>query len=201
MPGARGLASMEDMDRPSPDVSGRPPRSRLEVGILALSPFLVLAALVWDGSRTLLPYHHQVIIEREARSQGVDPLLVAAVIRVESGFEEDATSPAGARGLMQLMPQTARWLAWRAGDPDPTARLDEPEVNIHLGVSYLRYLDKQFAGDLPRVLAAYNAGQGSAARWSNLEEAYPETRSYVRRVLWARKAYGWRYDWRFGAGS
>ncbi|MEB3299682.1 MAG: lytic transglycosylase domain-containing protein [Candidatus Sericytochromatia bacterium] len=157
----------------------------------------------WAAGLRVFPYAHRGLIEREASRQGLDPLLVAAVIRIESGFDPRAVSSAGACGLMQLMPDTARWMAGKAGEPDPTGHLEDPAVNVRLGTAYLRYLHGPFRGDRRRVLAAYNAGAANVMRWSTLDEAFPETRTYVWRAEWAYRAYrvlyggsdGWRRAW------
>lgn len=175
----------------------RPRRRRApSTGSVLLLVALLLvggAGGAWAGGRWFFPYAHRDLIEREAARNDLDPLLVAAVIRVESGFDSRARSSAGACGLMQLMPDTARWVAGRTGAPDPSGHLYEPAVNVRLGVAYLRYLHGPFAGDRRRVLAAYNAGASKVARWTALEEAYPETRTYVWRAEWAYRAYRWLY--------
>lgn len=113
-------------------------------------------------------------IERAGRVHGVDPALIAAIIRVESDFCPEAVSAKGAQGLMQLMPATATRFA--AGDPF------DPRDNIDAGVRYLAYLLRLFNGDLPLVLAAYNAGEHKVLQHGGVPP-YPETRAYVRRVL------------------
>jgi soluble lytic murein transglycosylase-like protein len=118
---------------------------------------------------------YAALIEAEATRQGVDPELVHAVIRAESSYRPRAESPAGARGLMQLMPATAR----RFGVTDRWS----PAENIRGGIAYLKFLIKHFDGDLSLVLAAYNAGEGAVAKFGNQIPPYRETRQYVRRVL------------------
>lgn len=157
--------------------------------VLAVLTLSGAAMATWVGGLWLFPYAHRDLIEREAARQDLDPLFVAAVIRVESGFDPRAHSSAGACGLMQLMPDTARWVAGRSGEPDPSDSLYDPAVNIRLGAAYLRYLHGPFGGDRRRVLAAYNAGASKVSRWASLEEAYPETRTYVWRAEWAYRAY------------
>jgi hypothetical protein len=115
------------------------------------------------------------LIEAAAARQGVDADLVHAVIRAESAYRPRAQSPAGACGLMQLMPATAR----RFGVRD----IWNPAENIEGGVAYLRFLQDRFDGDIRLVLAAYNAGEGAVARYGNRVPPYRETRTYVRRAL------------------
>ena len=110
-----------------------------------------------------------------AKRHAVNPLLVAAMIRAESAFDERAVSVKGARGLLQLMPATAR----RFGVPE--RRLFEPESNLEAGVRYIKWLRGRFSDDLPRVLAAYNAGEANVDRYGGVPP-FRETVSYIRRI-------------------
>lgn len=116
------------------------------------------------------------LIDRVARQHAVNPELVAAVVRVESAFDPWAVSGRGARGLMQVLPATARRFEVDA------ARLHDPEQNLLAGVRYLSWLDQRFDGDLQRVLAAYNAGEAAVEEHGGMPP-FPETRDYVRRVI------------------
>ena len=120
-------------------------------------------------------------IESEARTAGVDPALVKSVMLVESNYNPRAVSRKGARGLMQLMPETAH----RFGVSD---RHDAGQ-SIRAGVHYLAALLEQFKGDVSLALAGYNAGEGAVARHSGVPP-YRETREYIRRVLVARHGEG-----------
>lgn len=113
-------------------------------------------------------------IRRVAERHGVDPLLVHAVVRAESGYDPNAVSRKGAAGLMQLMPETAR----RYG---VTNRFD-PAANLDAGVRYLRDLLSVFDGNVALALAAYNAGEQSVLRAGGRVPDYRETAEYVRRV-------------------
>src|SRR5216683_6180924 len=115
----------------------------------------------------------QEIAEAAAR-YAVPERLIWAVIRVESGFDHRAVSRTGARGLMQLMPETAAILGVRDSF--------DPMENINGGVRHLRGLLDRFGNDLPLVLAAYNAGEGAVNTYRGIPP-YPETQSYVQRVL------------------
>jgi soluble lytic murein transglycosylase-like protein len=120
------------------------------------------------------PAHLTPLIGQAARHARLDPALIEAVVRVESGFDAAARSPKGAQGLMQLMPATAR----RYGVDDPF----NPAQNLLGGARYLRDLIDRFTS-LPLALAAYNAGEGAVERYGNAIPPYAETVAYVPRVL------------------
>jgi soluble lytic murein transglycosylase len=132
---------------------------------------------------------------------GLEPALLRSLMWKESHFDSSALSRTGAIGLTQLMPETARLLARRLGDPPPSdSMLAQPLVNVRYGAAYLASLARQFGGRVTLALAAYNAGTRAAGRWSALCKrggeamqceliAYPETQDYVKGVLAARAAY------------
>ena len=122
--------------------------------------------------REEIPYGD--LIYEKAKKYHVDPALVAAVIEQESRFRAGAKSPVGARGLMQLMPRTGRWMGAR--------NLYDPEQNIDAGVKYIAYLDKRFKGDLRTIVAAYNGGEGNVMRYRGVPP-FRETRQYVKKVM------------------
>ena len=151
---------------------------------------------IWSQSvlRAVYPLAYSEIIGAESRSRGLDPLLVAAIARQESAFAPDVVSRAGARGLLQLMPETGRWWARRLGVRDYNIDLlFDPEINIHLGTAYFADLQRRY-GDLQISLVAYNAGPTRARRWRQRPEyrldselfaeriPLSETRSYVKNV-------------------
>lgn len=140
--------------------------------------------------------------ERRAALSGHSQLprwLVPALMREESGYRRDAVSPAGALGLMQLMPDTARRLAGRAGLDYARQRLFDPAYNVRLGVLFLEQLSKRFGGRTEAICAAYNAGPGAVDDWraapigDEVEwvEAIPydETRGYVKRIVRSMHIY------------
>jgi soluble lytic murein transglycosylase-like protein len=112
-------------------------------------------------------------VKRLAPAYGLDPALVTAVILAESGFVPNAVSPKNAKGLMQLMPETAM----RFGVADPF----DPAQNLNGGMSYLRWLFGRYAGNLGLTLAAYNAGEAAVEQYGGIPP-YPETQDYVARV-------------------
>jgi soluble lytic murein transglycosylase-like protein len=120
------------------------------------------------------------IIRQAAYRHGVDESLVKAVIRVESDFRARAVSPAGALGLMQLMPATAR--------RHRVTRVFEPSENVDGGVRHLRFLIKRYKGNVRLALAAYNAGEGAVDKYNGIPP-YAETVGYVERVLGYQKRY------------
>src|SRR5512139_1545741 len=115
------------------------------------------------------------IVDVAARSHGVEPALVQAVITAESGFNPNALSRKGASGLMQLMPETARRYGVR--------NIFDPVENIHGGVRYLKDLLAMFNGDMRLALAGYNAGENAVIRAGNRVPPYVETQNYVPKVI------------------
>lgn len=132
------------------------------------------ADLNWLAKRHDRPSKYDPIIERYSARYGVDPTLVRAVIQVESDFNPNCVSHKGARGLMQLIPATAK----RFG----VSKVHDPEQNIHGGVRYLAYLMDLFNEDLPRVLAGYNAGENAVLKYGGIPP-YEETGTYVKRAM------------------
>jgi soluble lytic murein transglycosylase len=141
-------------------------------------------------------------VQSAARLTSLEPELIYGVLRQESLYRADAMSAAGARGLLQLIPETARHTARVWKQPRPSADdLFDPKVNVALGAAQLRMLVDRFGGQTPVALAGYNAGPNAAARW--LPDAaiesdvwienipYNETRSYVQRVLWHSIVFAW----------
>ncbi|HEX5133013.1 MAG TPA: lytic transglycosylase domain-containing protein [Candidatus Krumholzibacteria bacterium] len=179
-------------------------------------------SLSWDARRERaedfrflthpLPYPAQVL--DSAARNGVPAHLVYGMIREESRFEADVVSRAGAVGLMQLMPQTARRLAAQMDlSQDVDQRLDDPAINVSLGVWYAADLLRAGKGSVAWMLAAYNAGPNAAERWlepgasgdaaiAAVESIdYKETRGYVKRVIESANVYQSLYFGHVGTGS
>ena len=114
------------------------------------------------------------IIFRAGERAGVDPRFIHAVIKQESKYDPHAVSPVGARGLMQMMPATAK----RFGLKDP----DDAAANVEAGTKYLKWLLKRFDGDVSLALAGYNAGEGSVDKYKGVPP-YGETQNYVKKIV------------------
>lgn len=155
------------------------------------------------------PLRHREILIETAREHDLEPWHVAAVVCCESSFWENAVSSVGARGLMQIMPETGEWLAGKFDEEDsytPDALFD-PETNLKYGCWYLSWLMDRYDGDRTVVTAAFHAGQGKIDSW--LEDPaispdgvtlpvenipFKETRAYVKRILVAFEKYQELYD-------
>lgn len=147
------------------------------------------------------PYPHQELVSKYCQEYEVDPYLVLAVIRTESRFYSKAESRVGARGLMQIMPETGQWIAKQMKISEYSEdKLYQPAYNIPMGIWYLAYLDRSFSGNLAQLLAAYNAGDSKVRKWlsegtwtgrqQDLEQIpYQETRQYMERVLFDYQVY------------
>lgn len=182
-------------------------RVTMLVGVGALAALLATVVLprLPDAVRELtLPLRHEDIIRQQARAKQLDPSLVAAVIYAESRFR-DQTSHAGARGLMQITPATARYIAHLSGGTRfEQGDLATPQINIAYGTYYLRYLLDRYDRNEVLALAAYNGGEGNVDRWvaqahtserslTTGQIPFAETREYVRSVLDARTRYRAKY--------
>jgi soluble lytic murein transglycosylase len=163
--------------------------------------FLVLIISFPKWITVFYPLPHQDIVFANAQEFNIDPYLVFAIIRAESKYQNAARSPVGARGLMQIMPETGQWIAeqLKIKDFEPED-LHDPEVNIRFGCWYINYLNSEFKGQIPLELAAYNAGKSKVKQWVrdgkwdgdslHMEGIpFPETRQYVEKVLSNYEAY------------
>ena len=169
-----------------------------------IAVILILVVAFYYGRQfvmqRLYPLAYQDTIKQEAEAYNADPYLVAAIIWAESSFNAEAESSSGARGLMQIMPDTGEWIAGKIEmDTFSPNDLFNPEVNITLGCWYLHYLSNRFDSDVIIILAAYNAGPNRVAEWLDNEEygtdgklnaiPYPETEEYIKRVQHAYEIY------------
>jgi soluble lytic murein transglycosylase len=163
-----------------------------------------------DAVRELtLPLKHEDIIRQQARDKDLDASLIAGVIYEESRFR-DQTSHAGARGLMQITPATARFIARDSGGTAFTHEdLATPQINIAYGSYYLRYLLRRYDGNETLAVAAYNAGETNVNRWvaraggaddfdKTRDIPFKETRDYVGNVLQRRDEYRDHYSRELG---
>ena len=155
-----------------------------------------------------LPLQHEDIIRQQAADKDVDAALIAAVIFEESKFQ-DQTSHAGARGLMQITPETADYIAAKSGGTAfEQGDLASPQINIAYGAWYLRYLKDKYEGQELAAIAAYNAGEVTVDEWvdnagglTGFDEkdiAFPETREYVDGVMDHRTKYRNHYGSELG---
>jgi soluble lytic murein transglycosylase len=178
---------------------GRSPR--LLAGVVAIGAGVLAGAAlglfgkVDDAIQELtLPLRHEDIIRQEAAQWDVEPALVAGMIYAESHFR-DQTSHADARGLMQITPDTARFIARKSrGTEFVLDDLSDPDVNIAYGTFYIRYLLDHLDQNEVAALAAYNAGLGNVGKWGGADLQlddirFDETRGYVEQVLDKREAY------------
>lgn len=155
----------------------------------------------WFQKKYMFPFPYQDIVYRYSLEREIDPFLIAGVIRTESKFNTQAKSPKGALGLMQMMPETAKWVADQMENEDYNiTKLENPEVNISMGTWYLESLKKEFKGNEVLMLAAYNGGRGNVKQWMGQYEwtmsfnevdkiPFRETKEYVNRVLYSKKRY------------
>ena len=155
------------------------------------------------AERAQHPLVYADLITQYAATQDLDPALVSAVILCESSFDAQAESRLGARGLMQLMEETAGWVTHKLGEDDAAYsfdRLYDPETNIRYGTWYLSYLSRRFDGDATKIVCAYHAGQGNVDAWLKnpqyssdgvtLDTIPPQdTAAYASRVLRAQAVY------------
>lgn len=148
--------------------------------------------------KSMYPLRYEDEITASAAIHGVDPYLVAAVIRSESSWDPEASSHQGARGLMQLMPETAQDMVAKGlvdGKRYSYENLEDPAINIEYGCAYLSYLLTYFNGATDRAIAAYNAGMGNVDGWAKQDKllhnaiTFPETQAYLVRVNMAKARY------------
>lgn len=156
------------------------------------------AFFVYEKKTYPLAFKQEIIAESEEKN--ISPALVASIINAESSFDEKCVSQAGAIGLMQLMPKTAKWMASKIGIKNYTDNmLFDGKINIKIGVAYLSYLIKKF-NNIDTALAAYNAGEGQVKVWllstnysndkiSLHSTPFSETNNYIAKVKYSLPKY------------
>lgn len=183
-------------------------RRDLKLAIIVLLILAFLSAVAYFGypqvQKYLYPLKYKEEIINETDSFGLSSALIAAIIYTESGFDENDISNAGAVGLMQIMPDSGKWIAGKLGIDFNESMLKDPDTNIKLGCWYVKYLMDRFS-DMDSVLAAYNAGPNKVADWlddKNYSQdgktltniPYDETKNYVEKVKGACDVYKKIYD-------
>jgi soluble lytic murein transglycosylase len=176
--------------------------------ILLITFLIIILILIgWLSVKTFMyPLKHFDIIKEEAAKNNIDPYLVLAIIKTESGFDKDVTSPKQAKGLMQIMDSTAQEMI-----QDSDINLDEDSiydenVNIALGCKYLSSLIKKYNGNYYLAIISYNAGMGNLDSWieegiisedldsiKNVNIPFSETKKYLKRVIVSYKIYRFLY--------
>ncbi len=178
---------------------GRSRGRRRRLGLAFLALVALLAALPFilktpdTVRRAIYPLEYEQTIRQVSAEQDLEPTFVAAVVYTESRFRPDARSHRGAYGLMQLLPQTARFIQTRSGIEGDW---QDPRTNLRIGAWYLGYLENRYLGDERLMLAAYNSGESRVDGWISdrgfdVGEDIPfrETRHYVKNVLEAQSIY------------
>ena len=169
----------------------------MTLGLLALAALLAALPFVLripDAVRqTLYPLRYAQTIREVSERHGLEPTFVAGVVYTESRFRPDARSHRGPHGLMQLLPETAKFIQERSGIEGDWR---DPEVNLRIGAWYLGYLKERYSGDERLMLAAYNSGESRVNGWISDEGfdigediPFKETRDYVKNVLEAQETY------------
>ena len=168
--------------------------------------FLIILVGLMSIISILFPLEYMDYIVKYAEEYGVDPLLVSAIINVESRYDKDAVSPKNARGLMQIGPTTGKWAAEELNIENYNENiLFIPEINIRIGIWYLSKLESEFGDNLDLILAAYNAGSGNVQKWRldslyskdgiNLDRIpFKETAEYLVKVKGNLKIYNLIYN-------
>ena len=179
----------------------------MPIKLKILTAIIIFFALIFAVSKLpttqkfFYPFPYRDKIEANAARYRVDRFLAISVMKVESNFVEGATSKSGAVGLMQIMPETANWIATQLDEKPPSIKqLHNCDTNIKYGIWYLSELEDEFFNNDVLALAAYNAGRGNVHHWMEKNgwrknfsdvDAIPfnETRNYVKKVLACREKY------------
>lgn len=177
---------------------------RIFIGVLVLFVLFFLGSFGLIAARTMdSKIQYQDVINKYAEEYKADPLMIAALIKVESDFDTNAKSHMGAKGLMQIVPETGQWIADHLDIDFEKDRLYDPDYNVRLGAYYYEYL-YEYYGDRDLALAAYNGGMGNVDSWLEDETyskdgrnlhyiPFDETRAYVDKVVKAYDQYEFFY--------
>ncbi len=181
-------------------------RKGIIIKILLLIFFIIIltVSIIPKIVFNLFPLEYSNTIKECAEKYKIDPLFVAAIIKVESKFNADALSKRGAKGLMQLMPKTATWISNQTKIKYKEEYLYIPKYNIEFGCWYLNNLEVQFEGQMPVILAAYNGGRGNVKKWltngvwdgkyENIDNIpFIQTRKFVKKVYFNYEVYKFLY--------
>ena len=161
--------------------------------VLRYAIFVIVTGLIlWLAKTSVGPIRCVPIVYKSAQKYDIDPALIMAVIEIESKFKRKAVSKAGAIGLMQIMPKTAKSISRELNIKKYNKNsLYNPEINIKIGTYYLKKLLQEFNNDIDLTLAAYNAGMGNIRKWQKQKKEIPfeETRAFIKKVKSARIKY------------
>ena len=171
--------------------------------IISVSFIFFITLIMFLISVFLFPIKYKTEINTYSKKYNLQPELVASIINVESGYNKNAISNAGALGLMQLMPSTAEEIATKLQIKD--FNINNVETNIEFGCYYLNYLLNRYNKNLTLALAAYNAGLNNVDKWINNDEyfannklkniPFKETENYIKKVNFNLKIYASKYNW------
>jgi soluble lytic murein transglycosylase len=180
-------------------------RRRKFILLLSLLFLVVLSLNTEFLWKMMYPIKYEEEVKEYSNKYEVDPYMLLAVIRVESNFDPSQQSRRGAIGLMQIMPDTAKWIVDHKNDSKEILdQLHIPNINMDMGAWFLKALHKEFKGNWVATLAAYNGGPGNVNKWMKEgwepgpdtinQIPFGETRHYVQRVLYYAKKYKWIYE-------
>lgn len=172
--------------------------------ILSVVLIIIIVNAVKLGVQTVYPRQYAELVEENAHSFDIDPSLLYALIETESGFDKNAVSSVGAKGLTQITPETFQWLQTKTGEEYEEDALFEPEISVYYGAYFLNMLLEEF-GNTETALAAYHAGRGKVNEWladprispdgEALENIpYEDTAGYVKKVVKIKERYQKIYD-------